>query len=78
MWVEGDFGYDGVVDILDAADFFATGLFDTGSYAPASTAMTAVPEPVLTGAALLAGVVVLGCLGRRHGPVRTAGTSRAR
>jgi autotransporter-associated beta strand protein len=44
-WVEGDFSYDGIVDILDAADFFATGLFDAGSYAPATAAITAVPEP---------------------------------
>ena len=43
--MEGDFSYDGIVDILDAADFFATGLFDAGSYGPTTAAITAVPEP---------------------------------
>jgi MYXO-CTERM domain-containing protein len=43
-WIEGDFNYDNSVDILDAADFFATGLYDAGGYnAPAS--LIPVPEP---------------------------------
>ena len=58
-WNEGDFGYDGVVDILDAADFLSTGLYDTGSYVTfASTPVAVVPEPgvvaMLTAAATLA------------------------
>jgi hypothetical protein len=44
-WSEGDFTYDNVVDILDGAEFVASGLFDAGSYnSPAST-IAPVPEP---------------------------------
>jgi len=32
-WVDGDFNHDGVVDVLDAADFVAAGLFNAGPYA---------------------------------------------
>jgi hypothetical protein len=37
-----------VVDVLDAADFFGTGLYDAGSYNPpagSAGAIAAVPEP---------------------------------
>jgi hypothetical protein len=38
-WNEGDFDYDGVVDILDAADFLGSTLFDAGPYnAPVAAA----------------------------------------
>ena len=41
----GDTNLDWSVDILDVAEFFATGLYDAGSYnAPAGT-IAAVPEP---------------------------------
>ena len=32
VWSEGDFNYDGSFDILDAADFLSTELFDEGFY----------------------------------------------
>ncbi|MFM7245466.1 MAG: autotransporter-associated beta strand repeat-containing protein [Planctomycetaceae bacterium] len=64
-WLEGDFGYDGIVDILDAADFFATGLFDAGSYAPATAAITAVPEPSAATVGALAAALI--GLARRSG-----------
>ena len=47
-WNEGDFTYDGVVDILDAASFLSNGLFDAGPYNPPAGqagAIAAVPEP---------------------------------
>ena len=47
-WLEGDFSYDGIVDILDAADFVTTGLYNTGNYNTApgvAGAVAAVPEP---------------------------------
>jgi hypothetical protein len=31
-WPEGDFNYDGLLDVLDLADFFTTNLFNRGSY----------------------------------------------
>jgi hypothetical protein len=47
-----------VVDVLDAADFFGTGLYDAGSYNPppgTAGAIAAVPEPSTF--ALLAGAL---------------------
>jgi hypothetical protein len=49
-----------VVDVLDASEFFGTGLYDTGNYnAPpgVSSGIAAVPEPTVG----LAGVAVLAC-----------------
>jgi len=36
-----------VVDVLDAADFFGTGLYDAGNYntPPGTESIAAVPEP---------------------------------
>jgi hypothetical protein len=65
-WNEGDFSYDGIVDILDAADFFATGLYDAGNYnaAPAAVGgVAAVPEPAGLGAV---GLVIAAALLRRR------------
>jgi hypothetical protein len=45
-WSQGDFGYDGLVDILDAAEFMATGLFDVGDYRGGAGLTTPVPVPV--------------------------------
>ena len=63
-WNEGDFGNDGLVDILDAADLFSTGLFNAGVYnQPASAFGTVapVPEPSCLGiVAAMAGSIVLG------------------
>lgn len=61
-WYEGDFDYDGLVDILDAAGFVSTGLYDTGPYRPAALfaqdagPVASVPEPhaPLAAGALLA------------------------
>ena len=44
-WAEGDFNYDGVADILDVAEFFATGLYDAGPYNTPAGNIAAVPEP---------------------------------
>jgi hypothetical protein len=53
-WQEGDFNYDGYVDMVDAAAFLSTNLYNTGSYNSASFALAggnglgtvaAVPEP---------------------------------
>ena len=42
-------GYDGLVDILDAADLVATGLFNAGHSNPLSAAgmVATVPEPTV-------------------------------
>ena len=64
----------GVVDMLDAADFFSAGLFDAGAYNPAATGnVAAVPEPSLT----LLGVAIV-CLRRRQSATggRTTGRSQ--
>jgi hypothetical protein len=37
-WAGGDFTYDGVVDVLDAADFVGVGLYNTGTYLPSGGA----------------------------------------
>ena len=62
-WSEGDFGYDGIVDILDAADFVSTGLFNAGPYGPvaATGTIAAVPEPALPVALACAGLVSARC-----------------
>jgi hypothetical protein len=44
-WGEGDFGYDGVVDILNIADFMSSGLLNAGPYNMPAGAIAAVPEP---------------------------------
>jgi hypothetical protein len=44
----GDTNIDGAVDILDASEFFATGLYDTGVYLPVAVSqVAAVPEPIV-------------------------------
>ncbi|MFM7205377.1 MAG: hypothetical protein ACKO4T_01725 [Planctomycetaceae bacterium] len=48
-WGEGDFTYDGVVDILDVTEMLSAGLFDTGDYLPASFSPVSVPEPAPIG-----------------------------
>jgi hypothetical protein len=64
-WNEGDFDYDGVVDIIDVADFLSTGLFNAGPYNPPSTGgdIAAVPEPAA--ATMIAAGVVLAAILRR-------------
>ena len=65
-WSDGDFDYDGLVDILDAASFVATTLFDAGAYVPlAAGSVTAVPEPALPFAGLMA-ILVPPLLRRRR------------
>jgi hypothetical protein len=44
-WAEGDFNYDGIVDVLDIADVMALGLYDAGGYNTPPGVVTAVPEP---------------------------------
>ena len=58
---QGDFTYDQVVDIRDAADLVATGLFDAGTYNPPAGSFIAVPEPSTCGLALAG----LACGGRQ-------------
>jgi hypothetical protein len=55
-WLDGDFDYDGLADILDTAAFISTNLYDTGPYRPAMSlgVVAAVPEP--------AGVAAVGCV----------------
>jgi len=62
-WIEGDFNYDKVVDILDAADFFATSLYDAGSYNSRAGNVAAVPEPSTLG---LVGVGIAGLMAARR------------
>jgi hypothetical protein len=59
------------VDILDAADFMSTGLFDAGPYGPQGAAANpvAVPEPALGLAGLMAAGLAVGCR-RRVRPAR--------
>jgi len=46
LWRDGDSNYDGLLDMLDAAAFASTGLFDAGLYNVAPTvAVAPVPEP---------------------------------
>jgi hypothetical protein len=57
------------VDILDAADFFATGLYDAGNYNTApglSGGVAAVPEPATTGALAVAVAGMAAGIGRRR------------
>ena len=62
-WQDGDFNYDGRLDILDVGAFLGTGLYDTGGYLPAAASqIAAVPEPGLTSLALAA--VCLACARR--------------
>ncbi|MFM7205065.1 MAG: hypothetical protein ACKO4T_00125, partial [Planctomycetaceae bacterium] len=66
-WNEGDFTYDGFVDVLDAAAFLATGLLDAGAYnPPAGSAGTvaAVPEP--TGTTIAAAALAVAAFLRRR------------
>jgi hypothetical protein len=59
------------VDILDAADFFSTGLYDTGNYntpAGAAGSVAAVPEPGLQISGLAAIAVALTVLRRKYSP----------
>jgi hypothetical protein len=58
----GDTNLDWNVDILDAADFLTTGLYNTGAYNPpagAAGVVAAVPEPVGLGAIALAAVALV-------------------
>jgi hypothetical protein len=66
-WLEGDFNYDATVDILDASDFFATGLYDAGNYNAAFGSIAAVPEPSVLGlAGIGAGVAGLMAMSRKR------------
>ena len=83
-WLEGDFSYDGIVDILDAADFLSTGLYDTGPYvtfsaAGLSAATFAVPEPSLMVSCVVAasGLQICLALSRGQRRQRTAAPGRA-
>jgi hypothetical protein len=67
-WIEGDSNYDGIVDVLDIADFLTTGLFDAGSYNPpvpgSSAPIATVPEPTGVGLAVI-GLILAGTTLRR-------------
>jgi len=72
-WLEGDFTYDGIVDVNDASYFASTGLYNVGYYnePPAALSMgavAAVPEPsphaiVAIGMALMGLMGVMGLMG---------------
>jgi hypothetical protein len=58
-WIEGDFNYDGSLDILDATEFFNSALFDQGIYlvsASAPAAMSAT-EPAATAGSTTASAI---------------------
>ena len=72
-WQDGDFNYDGVVDILDAGDFLAADLYDAGVYLPVTVPqVTAVPEPRLASAVLVAVVLAVSAIGRRSNDAASA------
>jgi hypothetical protein len=66
-WGDGDFNYDGVLDILDATDLLVADLFDAGPYAVSAEAgsIAAVPEPA-SEPLLLAACAVAAALGGRR------------
>jgi len=76
----GDTNLDGVVDVLDLADFAGTGLFNAGPYAMPEAPMAslalpaAVPEPALGAGALVA---VASGLPRRRQARPSRSTQRA-
>jgi autotransporter-associated beta strand protein len=67
----GDTNIDGLIDILDVAEFLGTGQFDAGSYLPGAASssapsITAVPEPSMC-AFVVAGLACGGwCFARRR------------
>jgi hypothetical protein len=63
-----------VVDVLDAADFFGTGLYDAGNYntPPGTESIAAVPEPAVW-TAVMTGLAALAMASSRH---RTRGSNR--
>jgi hypothetical protein len=72
-WQDGDFNYDGVVDILDAGDFLAADLYDAGVYLPVTVPqVTAVPEPRLASAVLVAVFLAVATIGRRSNDAASA------
>jgi hypothetical protein len=58
-WNQGDFGYDGLVDILDAAEFLSTGLFDAGDYRGGAGLAEPVPVPEPAAGGLIAAIGML-------------------
>jgi hypothetical protein len=64
----GDTNIDWSIDSLDAADFFAAGLYDAGNYntAPDASGVAAVPEPAVPAGLALA-VAAAVALRRRRG-----------
>jgi hypothetical protein len=56
-----------LVDILDALDFFNTGLYDAGNYNAASGSIAVVPEPSVLGlVGIGAGVAGLMAMSRKR------------
>ncbi|MEI6636614.1 MAG: PEP-CTERM sorting domain-containing protein, partial [Planctomycetota bacterium] len=68
----GDFNYDGLVNVLDAADFLTTGLYDQGSYnlppdsVVAAGSVAVVPEPSSIAIAVGGVIAALGWNRRRR------------
>jgi hypothetical protein len=65
-WIHGDFTGDGLVDILDAADFLTQGLYDAGSYAASAGQVAAVPDQAAPMAAVAAALATLRAALRRR------------
>jgi len=59
-WATGDFTSDGLVDILDIAEFASAALFNQPGYLPGravpAASVAAVPEPGTTSIGLLAAI----------------------
>jgi hypothetical protein len=53
-WSTGDFTYDGLCDVLDAAAFAVTDVYDLGSYLPTDSAQAAALDPTSLAFAALA------------------------
>ena len=76
VWNQGDFNYDGVTNVFDLVSVNTAGVYGQGNYFPAGPSVgsaAAVPEPGLTGLAVLA---ALGAAAWAH-PLRRRATHQA-
>ena len=79
VWNQGDFNYDGVTNVFDLVSVNTAGAYGQGNYFPAAPSagnagsVVAVPEPGLTGLAVLA---ALGAAAWAH-PLRRRATHQA-
>jgi fibronectin-binding autotransporter adhesin len=73
VWNQGDFNYDGVTNVFDLVSVNTAGVYGQGNYFPAAPSVAgvgsvaAVPEPGLTGLAIMAALGAAACARARHG-----------